>query len=731
MSLLKQLITSPSGGAVKPEDWIDGWDYRKSHEIDGSVIGAQTDYLMGIKVNYGEGTYFENNGVHNPFYDGDNPSSVYYNGKTYIVWQGGAGYDPFIVCYDHSANEWSDIVKVGTNPLSSDSHGAPALLIDDSGYLHVFYGCKHTNLEYAKSDNPEDITSWTAQGDPVGSCTYPCPVMLANGDIDILYRHTTGAFGDQRYIKSDDDGASWDAAVQIIEIDVAATHSIYAYTPRVHGNNIHMIWRYHDGTNSENVYHAYLNTTDGHMYSMDGTDLGTSITKAEADANCRVVDTGAYITGHMALHLDGDGYPYIIYLKTTDTGRSYYFVRWSGAAWEAVEEITTTDHNGNGMDFIVHSATSITAFLIGDGGAGQGGDIDEWDWDGTWSLTKTILSEADSGKPLVRPEVVKDYDSELMLIFSQYGGVDVTGLELYAYNGTNLVPKEEEAVYCGERCKTDFGDIRFTESDKETELEYWMEKKVDSDYAIFWVKIPIIPADPDSATIYMYYGKADAVSSSTEMREDFTGYTEVEEIDDIQKTAYHVDFIDRRNRTTYLYKDYGEDYFGDFAYHLDIKRVTHGVSALIAHILLANVIKGEKAMRDVNDAHLWPFGVGGDTPLMNSWESDAGGVNRKALPDLILLATGTMYYVSFRKYGTSLIVDTYTTQAKRAIGGDGDFAHQTMTLQADYKFQYNYVGNTYDDNTARTGSSDMESLLLRKYVVPEPTHGSWGAEEPH
>lgn len=38
------------------------------------------------------------------------------------------------------------------------------------------------------------------------------------------------------------------------------------------------------------------------------------------------------------------------------------------------------------------------------------------------------------------------------------------------------------------------------------------------------------------------------------MAEDFTTFTQVEEIDDIQTTATHVDFADRRDRITYPYR---------------------------------------------------------------------------------------------------------------------------------------------------------------------------------
>ena len=45
------------------------------------------------------------------------------------------------------------------------------------------------------------------------------------------------------------------------------------------------------------------------------------------------------------------------------------------------------------------------------------------------------------------------------------------------------------SVYCELHCQTDFGDIRFTDNDGDTQLDYWMEEKTDSDDATFWVEV--------------------------------------------------------------------------------------------------------------------------------------------------------------------------------------------------------------------------------------------------
>jgi hypothetical protein len=57
-----------------------------------------------------------------------------------------------------------------------------------------------------------------------------------------------------------------------------------------------------------------------------------------------------------------------------------------------------------------------------------------------------------------------------------------------------------------------FDDIRFTASNGTTLLSYWRESYTAAVSAIFWVKVPSVPAG--SSTVYMYYGNAVANSTS-------------------------------------------------------------------------------------------------------------------------------------------------------------------------------------------------------------------------
>ncbi len=59
----------------------------------------------------------------------------------------------------------------------------------------------------------------------------------------------------------------------------------------------------------------------------------------------------------------------------------------------------------------------------------------------------------------------------------------------------------------------DFSDLRFTDSDYQTPIPYWIESYVASDSAVVWVKAPTIPAS-STTTVYMYYGNPSAPSES-------------------------------------------------------------------------------------------------------------------------------------------------------------------------------------------------------------------------
>ena len=57
-------------------------------------------------------------------------------------------------------------------------------------------------------------------------------------------------------------------------------------------------------------------------------------------------------------------------------------------------------------------------------------------------------------------------------------------------------------------------DIRFTASDGQTELPYWIEQWNHGSGASVWVRVNSIAASPSATTLYLYYGNETATAAS-------------------------------------------------------------------------------------------------------------------------------------------------------------------------------------------------------------------------
>jgi signal peptidase I len=144
----------------------------------------------------------------------------------------------------------------------------------------------------------------------------------------------------------------------------------------------------------------------------------------------------------------------------------------------------------------------------------------------TASLTspKVILQNGNAGNSIVYDNGVKaDISVQALRWLSDWGYRKSHVINPASGAGTNYQVKVKvyygsgtdsgENVYLNGKCRTDFGDIRFTNDDQTTLLDYWIEEKVDSSYAIIWVEV----ADDLSSvsrTIYLYYGKSNATTTS-------------------------------------------------------------------------------------------------------------------------------------------------------------------------------------------------------------------------
>ena len=138
----------------------------------------------------------------------------------------------------------------------------------------------------------------------------------------------------------------------------------------------------------------------------------------------------------------------------------------------------------------------------------------------SWTNQGKVLARGTSGqwddKDIYRSSPVTDgtgtlvlFDGQIRLIYSAFSAS--TGYPKIGY--ATSAPFTNDGVDLAGKCRTDFGDVRFTDGDGTTLLDYWMESKVDSNSAVFWVKVAD-SLESQAQTIYVYYGKADATTTS-------------------------------------------------------------------------------------------------------------------------------------------------------------------------------------------------------------------------
>ena len=284
-----------------------------------------------------------------------------------------------------------------------------------------------------------------------------------------------------------------------------------------------------------------------------------------------------------------------------------------------------------------------------------------------------------------------------------------------------------EDVYCSGHCRTDFGDIRFTDDDRITLLDYWLQKKLDGDYAIFWVKVTDDLGS--NQTIYIYYGKTDAETTSNGVN-------------------------------TFIF-------FDDFRSEvLDTDKWSNESQAAGQVIPTADYLKlyspaGGNTMIQIFSKQ--PFDFSGAAKLEYDWNlvtlppnHCSGGAIGSAL-ERVEAGYSYLYYYHEYQGDNMLLQEVHNSIAyadsypmtltlgiwrHRTLAWTGTTLYGTLTnpshsptraLQEDRRNKDRYISLNANSWASGDGPKTVyvRDLFVRKYVDPEPTHGSWGKEERH
>lgn len=292
-------------------------------------------------------------------------------------------------------------------------------------------------------------------------------------------------------------------------------------------------------------------------------------------------------------------------------------------------------------------------------------------------------------------------------------------------------------VYLNAHCRGDFGDVRFTGSDGQTLLKYWMERFFVNDNATFWVRV-LDDLSSSPVQIYIYYGKSDATSASNP-EETFQAYLSCEGYPD--NTVQPGNWTEFHNWGTGRGPYFAgvvstRKYSGEKSYKMSIRSRNSDYRDGVMNL-----------WRITSHKHLMVSGWIYVEHVSSSYYGSTAGFivafnvcgTWKAIYYRYAFATRDIRALYF--IGTTRVTPTIQVNVTNTVGS---WRHFNRNLYADFT-TYN-LGNwdlvtevrlflairAHDGpSTGDTGNATAfyDDVIARKYVSPEPTHDEWGCEE--
>lgn len=251
-------------------------------------------------------------------------------------------------------------------------------------------------------------------------------------------------------------------------------------------------------------------------------------------------------------------------------------------------------------------------------------------------------------------------------------------------------------VYLNSHCETDFADIRFTDNDGDTLLDYWMETYFVSDNATFWVEVAD-SLESSSVLMYIYYGNNTVASTSN----IFTTFP----------------FAD----------DFEDDVIGDWWTQVGAPTESGGILTIEGNRVYSasTVIVGHKlrtlAQMEsvVSSIQIGTNDLGGSTERIYFWA-----------------ITGNNNLTHTRDAGASDDQDIAFNTNWNRYQYNWEVTDQFVTFSINDALINTHTTRVPDDamivrllSATNNPKAHFAWLFVAKYVSPEPVHGIWGIEE--
>ncbi|MCD6359560.1 MAG: BNR-4 repeat-containing protein [Armatimonadetes bacterium] len=342
--------------------------------------------------------------------------------RSFFVY-GNADNSPTLSFDDHASGTFAYPVVLGANP-DGDAHRNPTLLVDEHGFLYVFYGAHGDPTRVLRSRRPLDIGEWDEAApldDPHTS--YPQPWQLVDGELFVSFRQAPGWC----FRISRDGARTWDETVNLVNFGATSEargcveYAIYGLTVAEAGpwpRRIHFAWsRLGGGTADEiankhlwarryNIYYACSDDGGRTWRRSDGSEYDLPIDERTAE---KIYDCGRRGIWLKDIQVNSRGVPYLLFLDArVETFESRWMVaRLTPEGWRFVH-VTDSDHmyDAGALIFISDDDLRIWGPSRDVQPHEDGGDIEEWrssDGGASWHRTRDLTTGSRFSHNHVKP----------------------------------------------------------------------------------------------------------------------------------------------------------------------------------------------------------------------------------------------------------------------------------------------------------------------------------------
>ncbi|MEQ8675488.1 MAG: BNR-4 repeat-containing protein [Aggregatilineales bacterium] len=258
-----------------------------------------------------------------------------------------------------------------TGVTNDPGHNEFSIAVDGDGFIHVWGNMHNNTMRYWRSNQPQDISSFTALGSefPNGKYTYPQAATAPNGDVYLAIRNLDNGRPCELF-HWNDSGNNWS---KVAAFGQQSGYTCYIPRPWVDDvGNVHIVWHWREGSPGPNrhlVCYVMYDPDTGLFYNANGTQAIIPITTTSCD-QAQPLEPGESWseqgTTSMYVAVDDNYRPVISYRYAVDgtTSGVYEFrlAYWSGTQW--VRSTISTDGNNTSRSAMVYTDGTIYNYMV-------------------------------------------------------------------------------------------------------------------------------------------------------------------------------------------------------------------------------------------------------------------------------------------------------------------------------------------------------------------------------